>query len=42
MADLVLHVLDASAPDDRLQEMIESVDAVLQRSARTRCRSSSC
>jgi GTPase len=29
VADLVLHVVDASAPDDRLQEMIDSVDAVL-------------
>jgi GTP-binding protein HflX len=29
VADLVLHVVDASAPDDRLQEMIASVDAVL-------------
>ncbi len=29
VADLVLHVVDASAPDDRLGEMIASVDAVL-------------
>jgi GTP-binding protein HflX len=29
VADLVLHVVDASAPEDRLQEMIASVDAVL-------------
>jgi GTPase len=29
VADLVLHVVDASVPDDRLQEMIASVEAVL-------------
>jgi GTP-binding protein HflX len=29
VADLVLHVVDASAPDERLQEMISSVDGVL-------------
>jgi GTP-binding protein HflX len=29
VADLVLHVLDASAPDDRLEEMIAAVDSVL-------------
>ena len=29
VADLVLHVVDASAPDDRLEEMIESVETVL-------------
>jgi GTP-binding protein HflX len=28
-ADLVLHVVDASAPDDRLEEMVAAVDAVL-------------
>ena len=29
VADLVLHVVDASEPDDRLEEMIASVDTVL-------------
>ena len=29
VADLVLHVVDASESDDRIEEMIESVDAVL-------------
>ena len=29
LADLALHVADASAPDDRLQEMIAAVEAVL-------------
>jgi GTP-binding protein HflX len=29
VADLVLHVVDASAPDERLEEMISSVEAVL-------------
>jgi GTP-binding protein HflX len=29
VADLVLHVVDASAPDERLDEMIEAVNAVL-------------
>lgn len=29
VADLVLHVVDASAPEDRLDEMIESVESVL-------------
>src|SRR6059058_1057439 len=29
VADLVLHVVDASVPDDRLDAMIEAVDAVL-------------
>ncbi len=29
VADLVLHVVDASAPDDRLEEMIASVETVL-------------
>ena len=29
VADLVLHVVDASEPDDRLEEMIASVDSVL-------------
>ena len=29
VADLVLHVVDASAPDDRLDEMVASVEAVL-------------
>jgi GTP-binding protein HflX len=29
VADLVLHVVDASVPDDRVLEMIASVDAVL-------------
>lgn len=29
VADLVLHVVDASEPDDRLEEMIDSVDTVL-------------
>jgi GTP-binding protein HflX len=29
VADLVLHVVDASEPDDRLEEMVASVDAVL-------------
>ena len=29
VADLVLHVVDASEPDERLEEMIASVDAVL-------------
>ena len=29
VADLVLHVVDASAPEERLAEMIEAVDAVL-------------
>jgi len=29
VADIVLHVVDASASDDRLEEMIEAVEAVL-------------
>ncbi len=29
VADLVLHVVDASVPDDRLEEMVEAVNAVL-------------
>ncbi len=29
VADIVLHVVDASAPDERLEEMIDAVDAVL-------------
>ncbi len=29
VADLVLHVADASAPDERLDEMLDAVDAVL-------------
>ena len=29
VADLILHVVDASAQDDRLEEMIDSVDTVL-------------
>ena len=29
VADLVLHVADASAPEERLQEMVEAVDTVL-------------
>src|SRR6266545_4664335 len=29
VADLVLHVIDASATDDRIEEMAEAVDAVL-------------
>jgi GTP-binding protein HflX len=29
VADLVLHVVDASEPDDRLEEMLAAVDAVL-------------
>jgi GTP-binding protein HflX len=29
VADLVLHVLDATAPDERLDEMVRSVDSVL-------------
>jgi GTP-binding protein HflX len=29
VADLVLHVADASAPEDRLQEQLDAVDAVL-------------
>jgi GTP-binding protein HflX len=29
VADLVLHVVDGSAPDDRLEEMVAAVDAVL-------------
>jgi GTP-binding protein HflX len=29
VADLVLHVVDASAPDERIEEMISSVEAVL-------------
>ena len=29
VADLILHVVDASADDDRLEEMIDSVDTVL-------------
>ncbi|HUQ23078.1 MAG TPA: GTPase HflX [Gaiellaceae bacterium] len=29
LADLVLHVVDASEPEDRLEEMIESVETVL-------------
>ena len=30
VADVVLHVVDASAPDDRLEEMVSAVDAVLR------------
>ena len=30
VADLILHVVDASAPEDRLDEMIQAVDAVLR------------
>lgn len=29
VADLILHVADASAPEERLQEMVEAVEAVL-------------
>src|SRR5207237_4760271 len=29
VADLVLHVVDATAPEDRLEEMVAAVDAVL-------------
>ena len=29
VSDLILHVVDASEPDDRLEEMIDSVDTVL-------------
>jgi GTPase len=30
VADLILHVIDASAPEERIDEMIQSVDAVLR------------
>ena len=36
VADLVLHVVDASESDDRLEEMIASVDTVLARDRRRR------
>ena len=41
VADLVLHVVDASASDERLDAMIEAVDTCCTRSARTSCRSRS-
>ena len=42
VADLVLHVVDASEDDQRLEEMIGAVDAVLPRSERTTSRWRSC
>ena len=41
VADLILHVVDVSETDDRLEEMIASVDTVCTRSGPTRSRSSS-
>ena len=37
VADLVLHVADASVGDEELEEMLAAVDSVLARSARTSC-----
>ena len=36
VADLILHVVDASLPEDRLREQIAAVDAVLDRDRRRR------
>ena len=41
VADLVLHVVDASAPEERLDEMIAAVDDVLRRDRRRRAAASS-